>query len=129
MSYNSFYQKDIERTLIDNAENTELRKKQVKETILNSVKACSKAGKVCSKELLLNEFERLGFPVSKIFIENILEDIKLEGKIIDCEGMLWIKGSGKLEEGSESKKIWKVKPKTTEEWGDLFERAKRLEVI
>lgn len=99
MAFNEFlWKKDIEKTLIDNAENIELRKKQVRETIINSVKACSAAGKVCDKDLLINEFERQGFPIRKVFIENCLEDVKLNSGVIECEGMLWMQGAGKLKE-------------------------------
>jgi hypothetical protein len=91
MDFNNYQRnKDIERTLIDGAENLELRKKQVEETIFNSVKACSKAGKDCDKEILFKEFDRLGFPVTRKFIENCLENVKLQKNIIESEGMLWI---------------------------------------
>lgn len=82
---------DIEKTLIDGAENIHLRKKQVEETIFNSVKACSLKKRYCDKSLLFSEFERLGFPVTKQFIENCLENVKVQKHIIECEGMLWIK--------------------------------------
>lgn len=94
MDFNNYLEnKTIEKTLIDNAENTELRKKQVRKTIVNSVKACSDAGKYCDKELLIKEFARLGFPIQRDFILKCLEYVKIRNEIIEKAGLLWIKGS------------------------------------
>ena len=72
------------------------REKQVKETILNSVKNCNDAGFVVEKKLLFDEFERRGFPVEREFIEKILKELIDEKTIIDVDDMLWLKGAGKL---------------------------------
>ena len=90
MSYNDFLRgKDVEKTLIDEAENIDARRKQVRETIINSVKACSDEGRPCDKKLLIQEFRNQGFPVSEEFILNCLEDVKLN-RIKESEGMLWL---------------------------------------